>query len=72
MLKSKADFSESELVKGEAPARCDSKGFLLIGPGPDLGPYVLPDNNYHMYDYNLFWANIRGDVVRRTRAFSAR
>ncbi len=72
MLRSKADFSESELVKGEAPARCDSKGFLLIGPGPDLGPYVLPDNNYHMYDYNLFWANIRDDFVRRTRAFSAR
>lgn len=72
MLKNKADFSDGELVPGGAPARCDEKGFLLIGEGPDLGPYVLPNNNYHVYDYSLFWANIREDVARRTRAFAAK
>lgn len=72
MLKNKADFSDGELVRGGAPARCDAKGFLLIGEGPDLGPYVLPNNNYHVYDYSLFWRNIRADVERRTRAFVAK
>lgn len=69
MLKSSADFSQGEIIQGGAPARCDAKGFLLIGTGPDLGPYVLPNNNYHMYDYSLFWANMRADVARRVEAF---
>jgi hypothetical protein len=56
-------------------ARCDVRGFLLIGKAedvPDLGPYVLPGNNYHVYDYALFWADIRADAVRRLKAFEAR
>jgi hypothetical protein len=60
------------LGPGLAPARCDAKGFLLIGQGPDLGPFVLPGNNYHVYDYSLFWANIRADIARRTKAYQAR
>lgn len=72
MLKLTADFNEGEIVRGDAPARCDAKGFLLIGPGPDLGPYVLPNNNYHMYDYSLFWINMREDVARRTAVFVQR
>lgn len=71
-LKNKADFSDGTLVAGAAAARCDKKGFLLIGENPpDLGPYVLPGNNYHVYDYSLFWANIRADVERRAQAFRA-
>jgi Protein of unknown function (DUF3089) len=69
-LKNKADFSDGELIVGATPARCDDKGFLLIGDGPDLGPYVLPGKNYHVYDYSLFWANVREDVARRTRALA--
>ena len=61
-----------ELVSGRSPARCDAKGYLLIGEGPDLGPYVLPGNNYHVYDYSLFWANVRADAARRMAAFSAK
>lgn len=58
-------------------ARCDDpaaggRGFLLIGPGPDVGPYVLPGNNYHVFDYPLFWMNVRADVARRIAAFAAR
>jgi hypothetical protein len=45
---------------------------VRIGEGPDLGPLVLPGNNYHVYDYSLFWANIRADAARRTAAFLAK
>lgn len=69
-LKNKADFKDATLVPGAAAARCDAKGFLLIGENPpNLGPYVLPGNNYHVYDYSLFWTNIRADVERRAGAF---
>jgi hypothetical protein len=52
------------------PARCADRGILLIGDAPDLGPYVLPGNNYHVYDYSLFWANVRADANRRLAAFT--
>ncbi len=71
-LKSSADLTSGDIIPGAAPARCDAKGYLLIGAGPDLGSYVLPGNNYHVYDYNLFWVNIRADVARRTKAFAAK
>lgn len=65
------DFSTATLVPKFVPARCDGRGFLLIGANPpDMGPYVLqPGNNYHVYDYSLFWANIRKDAERRLAAF---
>ena len=63
-------LTEAKLVEGAVPARCDVRGFLLIGEdAPDLGNYVLPGNNYHVYDYALFWANIRADAERRLKSF---
>lgn len=54
------------------PARCDARtGLLLIGEPPELGPYVLPGNNYHVYDIPLFWANVRADMARREAAWWA-
>ena len=61
-----------ELIPGAVPARCDQRGFLLIGDPPELGPYVLPGNNYHVYDIPLFWANIRADALWRIEKFLAR
>jgi len=61
-------ISTGELVPGAVPARCDERGILLIGDPPDLGSYVLPGNNYHVYDIPLFWSNTQADVVRRARA----
>ncbi len=58
------------LGPGLVGARCDAKGYLLIGNPPEMGPFVLPGNNYHIYDYSLFWANIRADAARRVAAFS--
>lgn len=51
------------------PARCGDDGFLYIGPPPELGPYVLPGNNYHLYDIPLFWADLRADAARRVKAW---
>jgi hypothetical protein len=68
-----SDLSAAELRPGAAGGRCDVRGFLLIGEAaPQLGPYVLPGNNYHVYDYALFWANIRADAEARLAAFGAR
>lgn len=64
-------ISSGELVPGSVPARCDKRGILMIGNPPKLGSYVLPGNNYHVYDYPLYWANTQADVVRRTRAMVA-
>jgi hypothetical protein len=63
-------MKEASLVAAAVGARCDA-GFLKIsGAIPDLGPFVLPGNNFHVYDYALFWANIRSDVERRLKAWS--
>ncbi|KHK89390.1 DUF3089 domain-containing protein [Novosphingobium malaysiense] len=64
------DFKHStgELVPQEVPAACGADHFLHIGPPPklDLDAFVLPGNNYHVYDITLFWANLRADYERRT------
>jgi hypothetical protein len=67
-------ISKGKLMRGAVPARCDERGILLIGDPPDLGSsagaYVLPGNNYHVYDIPLFWANTKADVNRRVAAFA--
>jgi hypothetical protein len=66
------ELTTGKLTNLGVPARCDTKsGLLLIGEGPDLGPFVLPGNNYHVYDVPLFWANVRADVARREAALLA-
>ncbi|MEP3420271.1 MAG: DUF3089 domain-containing protein [Erythrobacter sp.] len=65
-------LSNGELVPAAVPARCDERGLLLIGDPPDLGSYVLPGNNYHVYDIPLFWANTQADVARRVSAATLR
>lgn len=58
-------LAKASLGPGLVGARCRD-GFLLIdGAVPNLGPYVLPGNNYHVYDYALFWGSIRADAERR-------
>ncbi|MBV7259534.1 DUF3089 domain-containing protein [Erythrobacter crassostreae] len=64
-------MSNGELVRAAVPARCDERGLLLIGDPPELGSYVLPGNNYHVYDVPLFWANTQADVNRRVSAWAA-
>ena len=67
------ELTEGRLQAPGVPARCDVRGFLLIGEkGPDLGPYVLPGNNYHVYDYTLFWSALRTDAAARVAAWEKR
>jgi hypothetical protein len=66
-----SDLSTGELLPGAVSARCDDRGLLLIGDPPELGEYVLPGNNYHVYDIPLFWRNLQLDVARRVRAWTA-
>lgn len=71
-LKADGDNGGAQLIKGAVPARCDRRGYLLIGDPPELGPFVLPGNNYHVYDYSLFWANVRADAEERLKTFLER
>ena len=73
MLVPNGELTDGALKTPAVGARCDVRGFLLIGEdGPDLGAYVLPGNNYHVYDYALFWSNIRADAAARLASFEAR
>jgi Protein of unknown function (DUF3089) len=67
-----AALGTAEFRRGAVGARCGERGLLLIGAAdalPAMGGYVLPGNNYHVYDYALFWANIRADAERRLAAY---
>lgn len=64
-----ADLANASILEGQIGARCDD-GFLKIdGAIPAMGPYVLPGNNYHVYDYALFWGAIARDAMRRSFAW---
>ncbi|WP_342454947.1 DUF3089 domain-containing protein [Aurantiacibacter sp. D1-12] len=63
------DLSTGTLVPRSVPANCADNGLLMIGNPPELGQYVLPGNNYHVYDIPLFWQNVKQDVVRRVSAW---
>lgn len=64
-----SSLTNASLAEGQVGSRCDH-GFLMIGGVmPAMGPYVLPGNNYHVYDYALFWAAIARDAFRRSLAW---
>lgn len=66
-------LENATMAPGLVLARCDPRGFLLIGDNPpDIGPYVLPGNNWHVYDIALFWANVRADALRRLASWKRR
>jgi hypothetical protein len=66
------DFTGGTLIAKGVPARCLPSGILDIGPTPGgYNSYILPGNNFHVYDYPLFWANLRADVERRAGSFGA-
>ena len=66
-----ADLKSVTFVVGAVAAACGADGFLNIGEPPEMGPYTLPGNNFHVYDYSLFWANIRADAARRLAQFNS-
>lgn len=67
-----SDFSGGELTPKGIGAQCLASGIVDIGEPPSgFTAFVLPGNNYHVYDYPLFWANLRADVERRVGNFGA-
>lgn len=66
-----SDLTTGDLVPGAVPARCREDGMLMIGDPPEMGAHVLPQNNYHVYDIPLFWANLQADVSTRVAAWKA-
>ena len=77
-LKPTAGFKSGSLIAGKIGARCDDKrGFLMIGDADIaknyvVAGYVLPGNNYHVYDITLFWANVRADALRRLATYEGK
>ncbi len=65
-----ASIRSASLEPRRVGARCDNGLLILVGEIPPLGPYVLPGNNYHVYDFALFWEAIREDALRRFAAWS--
>jgi hypothetical protein len=64
-----ANFSSATLDAGRVGAQCRDGLLVVDGQIPSLGPFVLPGNNYHVYDYALFWGAIRRDAGRRLAAW---
>ncbi|HMO74182.1 MAG TPA: DUF3089 domain-containing protein [Sphingopyxis sp.] len=77
-LKPTEGFKSGSLIAGRIGARCDEdRGLLMIGRGDVaknyvVAGYVLPGNNYHVYDITLYWANVRADVLRRLAAYEGK
>jgi hypothetical protein len=67
-----ADLTNAHLVPGKVGAQCKNGLLILAGEIPPLGAYVLPGNNFHVYDYALFWGAVRQDAERRLRAWQRR
>jgi Protein of unknown function (DUF3089) len=66
-----ANLERGQLISPGVPARCDAAGLLLIGAAPTGYPaFVLPGNNFHVFDYPLFWQAVRGDVAARVAAWN--
>jgi hypothetical protein len=64
-----ADMRSATLERQVVGAHCDKGLLILDGVPPQLGSFVLPGNNYHVYDYALFWGAIRRDAERRLAAW---
>jgi hypothetical protein len=54
-------------------ARCESGALYVAPPEDDMWKRaVLPGGNYHNYDYQLFYMNVRDNAVERAASFMAR
>jgi hypothetical protein len=67
-----ANMESAKITPQLVGAACAADGSLRIGAGPKMGPFVLPGGNYHVYDYALYWTNLRQDFARRTAAWQSK
>jgi hypothetical protein len=71
-LRPDSGFSDATLEPGRVGGRCDRNFLIVEGNLPPLGPFALPGNNLHPFDYALFWGSIRADAARRLSALRPR
>ncbi len=71
-LQPSANFATATSYPGQVGARCDQGLLLVSGELPSDGGFVLPGNNYHPFDYAMFWGSIRADAARRLHSFRAK
>jgi hypothetical protein len=66
-----SDAPLPEPVPGLTGARCGKDGILYLTRPPqgDWREYLMAGENYHVYDINLFYMNIRENAAARARAW---
>jgi len=64
-----ADLTSASLEPGRVGGHCHDGLLILDGEVPGLPTPPILGNNYHVYDYALFWGAIRRDVERRLAAW---
>ena len=57
-------------IAGLTGARCED-GILYLDPSPGapFTQYLFPGEDYHVYDYGLFYMSVRDNAALRTNAF---
>ncbi len=71
MALSVADDAVMEPIQGLTGARCGTDGILYLTRPPQNNwrEYLMAGENYHTYDINLFYMNIRQNAAERARAW---
>ena len=64
-----ADLRSATASPGMVGAHCSNGLLILDGDLPGLPTPPILGNNYHVYDYALFWGAIRRDAERRLAAW---
>ena len=64
-----ANMQSASSVPGRVGAECRNGLLIVNGDVPTFNPPPLPGNNFHVYDYALFWGSIRRDAGRRLAAW---
>lgn len=60
-------------IEGYSGAACDVEGFLILdtAPGEAWQEYKMAGESFHVYDYHLFYMNIRENAALRAQAWLA-
>lgn len=64
-----ANLTSATLAVGRVGAHCHDGLLILDGDIPAFPVPPIFGNNYHVYDYALFWGSIRQDADRRLAAW---
>lgn len=64
-----ADLQSATLSPGRVGAGCKDGLLIINGDIPAFVPPPLFGNNFHVYDYALFWGSIRRDAMTRFSAW---